>query len=207
MSIQTLTHLGPIPIEEFFAQYWQKKPLFIKNALPDLYQLDADLLAGYSLEDGVESRLIVETPKQQNGFNSDWDVFHGPLEEEDFAELPASHWTLLVQSVNQLCPEINALLHQFRFVPNWRLDDVMVSFASDGGSVGPHFDYYDVFLLQAHGQRTWQVGQPCTSHSPLQDNCDLKILTEFDTEATYTVEPGDLLYLPPWLGALGYRQR
>lgn len=206
MSIKPLTHLGPLPIAEFFSDYWQKKPLFIKSAFKNLPQLDPDTLAGFSLEEEVESRIITETPTGNDGFNSQWHVSHGPLDEKIFADLPKSHWTLLVQAVNQLDADVDKLLHQFRFIPNWRIDDIMVSFAADKGSVGPHFDYYDVFLLQAHGRRRWQLGQQCNSHTPLQKNCDLKILTAFEATQTFEVEPGDLLYIPPGLAHWGVAQ-
>lgn len=193
-----LTALGEMPVDEFLRDYWQQKPLLIRNALPNLPVIDADSLAGFALEDGIESRLLQETPADDgNRLNSQWTLKHGPLQEEDFAQLPPSHWTLLVQAVDHLLPEIQQLLNRFRFIPNWRVDDVMVSYAPNQGNVGPHFDYYDVFLLQAKGSRTWKIGQHCTAQSLLRADTDCKILTDFNTQECWVTQPGDLLYIPP----------
>ncbi|MBK8289148.1 MAG: hypothetical protein IPK95_11375 [Cellvibrionales bacterium] len=127
---------------------------------------------------------------------TDWQCEQGPFKAKRFKTLPPSHWTLLVQSVDQWIPEIQALLAQFDFLPRWRLDDIMISYATDGGGVGPHFDYYDVFLLQASGKRRWQVGQRCDENSALRDNDKIKLLKDFHTEADYTLATGDMLYLP-----------
>lgn len=192
-----LTHLGEISVAEFLRNYWQKKPLLIRRALPDLPVLDPNELAGYALEEGIESRLIVEKPKRKNPLASGWRLAHGPFAEDIFASLPPTNWTLLVQAVNQLHPDLHALLQRFRFLPNWRVDDIMVSYAVDQGGVGPHFDYYDVFLLQASGKRQWRIGQTCDSNSSLRRDTDCKILTHFEATAEWLLEPGDLLYLPP----------
>ncbi len=185
-----LTHLGDISLETFFSDYWQKKPLLIRQAFPNFSSLiSPDELAGLSLEDDVESRLIIEDKHQ-------WQVEHGPLDEDRYNTLPEHHWTLLVQHVDSLDPKINALLKAFRFLPNWRLDDIMISYASDGGGVGPHFDYYDVFLLQAEGERRWRLGQECSSASPLIPNQPMKILQDFSTEEDWVLSPGDMLYVP-----------
>lgn len=206
MKVSPLTHLGNIPIQDFLNDYWQQKPLFIKNALVDWQApLDCNDIAGSALEESVESRLIIENTSS-NPLQSHWQMEHGPLPEERFANLPESHFTLLVQALDQISPEMHELLHRFRFLPNWRLDDIMASVAPKGGSVGPHFDYYDVFLLQATGSRQWQLGQHCHSQSPLQANCPLKILTEFDTQASYLAEPGDLLYIPANIAHWGVSQ-
>lgn len=194
---------GGMPPEEFLRDYWQKKPLLVKQAIPDLPIIDPNELAGYALEKGVESRLIIERPKPEAPQLSDWSVIQGPLTGKSFKALPESHWTLLVQAVNQLNPAIHALLDRFRFIPNWRIDDVMVSYAADKGGVGPHFDYYDVFLLQASGKRHWRLGQACNAASPLRTDTDCKILRTFDTSAEWLVEPGDLLYIPPGLAHWG----
>ncbi len=196
-----LTHLGDISLNTFFSDYWQKKPLLIRQAFPNFSSLiSPDELAGLSLEEGVESRLIIENKHQ-------WQVEHGPLEEERFNSLPKHHWTLLVQHVDSLDPQINALLKAFRFLPNWRLDDIMISYASDGGGVGPHFDYYDVFLLQAEGERRWRLGQECSSKSPLIPDQAMKILQDFSTEEDWVLSPGDMLYVPAkkahWGEAIG----
>lgn len=197
-----LTHLGEMPIETFLKEYWQKKPLLIRQAFADFESpLAADELAGLALEESVESRIIIEQRRPHQ--RSNWDLKCGPFSEEDFSALPESHWTLLVQAVDQYVPEISALLDEFRFIPNWRLDDVMVSYAPDGGSVGPHFDYYDVFLLQASGKRRWQTGQTCSAQSPRLDNTPLSILKKFDGDDEWLLEPGDMLYLPPQLAHWG----
>lgn len=200
-----LTHLGDIPIETFLKDYWQKKPLLIRQAFADFESpLAADELAGLALEESVESRIIIEQRRPHQ--RSNWALKCGPFSGEDFTELPESHWTLLIQAVDQYVPEISALLDEFRFIPNWRLDDVMVSYAPDGGSVGPHFDYYDVFLLQAHGQRRWQTGQSCSAQSPRLDGTPLSILKTFDSGDDWVLEPGDMLYLPPQLAHWGIAQ-
>lgn len=196
-----LTHLGNISIETFLAEYWQKKPLLIRRAFADFEALiSADELAGLSLEEEVVSRLITQR-------NQSWQVEHGPINESAFAALPEQNWTLLVQHADSLDPRINPLLEAFRFIPNWRLDDIMISYASDGGGVGPHFDYYDVFLLQAEGQRRWQIGQHCDSQSPLLPDVPMKILQEFHGVEDWVLEPGDMLYIPAnvahWGEAIG----
>lgn len=195
---QALTHLGDITIEQFLKEYWQKKPLLIRQAYPDFQSpLDGDELAGLSLEDEVESRLVLEHGK------TPWEVEHGPFAEERFSQLPESHWSLLVQAVDQWVPEVHELLKDFRFIPSWRLDDIMVSYAPDQGSVGPHFDYYDVFLLQGAGKRRWRVGQMCNADSPRIPNIALNILSEFDQTEEWVLEPGDMLYLPPGVAHWG----
>lgn len=193
--------LGSISREEFLRDYWQKKPLLIRQALPGFTPpLDIDELAGLALEETVESRLVME-----QGPESPWQLFNGPFKESFLQNLPEKDWTLLVQAVDHLLPEVGELLEAFDFLPSWRVDDVMISFAPEGGSVGPHFDYYDVFLIQASGKRRWQLGQHCDESSPLRSDTRLKILTEFEanTEQDWVLEAGDLLYLPPQLAHWG----
>ncbi|UTW45817.1 cupin domain-containing protein [bacterium SCSIO 12696] len=188
-----LTHLGNITTEEFLRYYWQKKPLLVRNAFPNFESpLTPDELAGLALEDEVESRIVLE-----NGTDGPWQLLNGPFEEDVFTQLPETHWTLLVQAVDQWVPEAQSILEAFRFLPRWRLDDLMVSYAPEGGSVGPHFDYYDVFLIQGHGQRRWQVGSKADDDSPRIDGTPLRILKEFIPEQEWVLEPGDMLYLPP----------
>lgn len=209
MSVNTLNVLdkiGDLSVADFLSSYWQKKPLFVKNAFPNLYAISPDELAGFSLESEVESRLIIETPNSKDKFASQWQLLHGPLNEAHFSSLPSTHWTLLVQAVNQLDSNLHALFNQFRFLPNWRVDDLMVSYAEQGGGVGPHFDYYDVFLIQAHGTRLWRLGQHCDAHTALQADQPLKLLTTFEDSNEYLVEPGDLLYIPPGLAHWGVAQ-
>jgi len=193
-----LTHLGSLSVEEFLRDYWQKKPVLIRKALPDFVSpLDGDELAGLALEEEVESRLILE-----NG-DTPWELQHGPFDEDTFATLPESNWSLLVQAVDQWVPEVNDLLQHFRFIPNWRLDDIMVSYAPDQGSVGPHFDYYDVFLLQGAGTRRWRIGQTCDADSPRVEGTALNILQSFEQTEEWVLEPGDMLYVPPGVAHWG----
>lgn len=190
--------LGGITAREFLRDYWQKKPLLIRQAIPDFESpIDADELAGLALEEEVESRLVIEHGERP------WELRRGPFAEDAFSTLPEREWTLLVQAVDQFVPEVAELLEQFRFLPSWRIDDVMISFAAPGGSVGPHFDNYDVFLLQAQGKRNWKIGQMCNSESPLLQHTDLRILAEFEESAEWVLEPGDMLYLPPRLAHFG----
>ncbi|MGY2374379.1 ribosomal protein uL16 3-hydroxylase [Pseudomonas sp. SDO524_S393] len=190
--------LGGITAREFLRDYWQKKPLLIRQAIPDFESpIDADELAGLALEEEVESRLVIEHGERP------WELRRGPFAEDAFSTLPEREWTLLVQAVDQFVPEVAELLEQFRFLPSWRIDDVMISFAAPGGSVGPHFDNYDVFLLQAQGKRNWKIGQMCSSESPLLQHADLRILAEFEESAEWVLEPGDMLYLPPRLAHFG----
>lgn len=193
-----LTHLGDLSVQDFLRDYWQKKPLLVRGAFADFVSpLDGDELAGLALEEEAESRLVFEHGKNP------WELWRGAFTEEQFAELPPSHWTLLVQAVDQWVPEVRDLLQRFRFLPDWRLDDVMVSYAPDQGSVGPHFDYYDVFLLQGPGKRRWRIGQRCDDSTPCRDDTPLKILTNFETEQEWLLEPGDLLYIPPGVAHWG----
>ncbi len=190
--------LGGITAREFLRDYWQKKPLLIRQAIPDFESpIDADELAGLALEEEVESRLVIEHGERP------WELRRGPFAEDAFSTLPEREWTLLVQAVDQFVPEVAELLEHFRFLPSWRIDDVMISFAAPGGSVGPHFDNYDVFLLQAQGKRNWKIGQMCSSESPLLQHADLRILAEFEESAEWVLEPGDMLYLPPRLAHFG----
>lgn len=192
---QPLTLLGHLTATQFLAEYWQKKPLLIRNAIANFKGLlDANDLAGLSCEDDVQARLIMQSKNK-------WTVIDGPFDEDTFSHLPARDWTLLVQSVNQHLPEAENLLAQFNFIPHARLDDLMVSFAPNGGGVGPHFDSYDVFLLQGTGKRLWRVS--AQKDLRLVDDAPLKILKNFVTEHEYILETGDMLYLPPQVAHWG----
>ena len=195
MTKSILGHLTP---DQFLQEYWQKKPLLIRQAYPDYTPpISGDELAGLALEEEVESRIVLEqgaTP---------WELRNGPFSADDFAKLPDRHWTLLVQAVDHWVPELHALLADFSFLPSWRLDDIMVSYAVDGGNTGPHYDQYDVFLLQASGKRHWQVGPVYDSSAPRLDDTPLNILSEFDSLQEHLLEPGDMLYLPPGVGHHG----
>jgi len=184
---------GDISIETFLNEYWQKKPLLVRNAFPDFQPpIEPDDMAGLSLEEDVESRLILE-----DGPNHKWHLETGPFTESTFENLPEEKWTLLVQAVDQWVPEMADLLRHFTFLPSWRLDDIMASFAVKGGSVGPHYDQYDVFLIQALGQRHWQIGPKANEHSSTLDETPLSILAKMEITEEWTVNPGDLLYIPP----------
>jgi 50S ribosomal protein L16 3-hydroxylase len=190
--------LGGLTAREFLRDYWQKKPLLVRQAIPDFESpISPDELAGLALEEEVESRLVIEHGARP------WELQRGPFNEDTFQDLPERDWTLLVQAVDQFVPEVAELLEDFKFLPKWRIDDLMISFAAPGGGVGPHFDNYDVFLLQAHGHRRWQIGQMCDADSPLLPHADLKILAEFEPTDEWVLEPGDMLYLPPCLAHNG----
>ncbi|MFC5694604.1 JmjC domain-containing protein [Pseudomonas sp. GCM10022186] len=190
--------LGGLTAREFLRDYWQKKPLLIRQAIPDFESpISPDELAGLSLEEEVESRLVLEHGERP------WELRRGPFAEDTYQNLPERDWTLLVQAVDQFVPEVAELLEQFRFLPSWRIDDVMISFAAPGGGVGPHFDNYDVFLLQGHGRRRWKIGQMCDAESALLPHADLRILADFQQTDEWVLEPGDMLYLPPRLAHFG----
>ncbi len=179
--------------QQFLKQYWQKKPLLMRGALKNFKSpITAETLAGLACEGEVESRLVSGCRELNN-----WQAKLGPFNDKTFAELPDKHWTLLVQDVDKHLPEVHQLLEAFRFIPEWRLDDIMVSYAVDQGSVGPHIDDYDVFLIQGEGKRRWQIHTKEVSEDDYIDGLDLRILPEFEAEESWVLEPGDLLYLPP----------
>ena len=187
MPMKKLTLLGDLTPAQFLREYWHKKPLVIRQAIPNFKPLlSAAALFDMASEEDVESRLITH-------FQQQWQMQNGPL-----PQLPDSsqrEWTLLVQGVNLHNDAADALLRKFNFLPDARLDDLMISYASDGGGVGPHFDSYDVFLLQAHGQRRWRIG--AQKDLSLVDGMPLKILRNFKPEQEFVLDPGDMLYLPP----------
>jgi len=195
-----MLNFQPIDKATFLTHYWQKKPLLIRQALPDFMNpLTANELAGLAMEDEVESRLVIETPYQ----NPAWHLKRGPFLESDFAKLPKTNWTLLVQGVDRLIPEVGILLNHFDFLPQWRVDDIMISYAVMHGSVGPHYDNYDVFLYQASGRRKWSLTtKQCTPDNYLSD-VELRIMAEFLVEDEYILEAGDMLYIPPHVGHHG----
>ncbi len=184
---------GAISQQEFLSDYWQKKPLLIKQALPDFISpISPDELAGLSLEEEFESRMVTGSVSDNR-----WSLSEGPFSEETFADLPEADWTLLVQGVDRFIPEVESLIDHFNFIPRWRFDDVMISYAAKGGSVGPHFDRYDVFLLQGSGRRHWTLSrQHCTLENYLE-GVPLRIMKQFTEEQHFEVEAGDLLYIPP----------
>jgi 50S ribosomal protein L16 3-hydroxylase len=176
--------------EAFLARYWQKHPLLLPGALPDFHSpLDGDELAGLACEEDVESRLITYSANE-------WSVQHGPFDQEDFGKLPESGWTLLVQDVEKHLPELASVFVHFDFLPRWRLDDLMISYAVSGGTVGPHLDEYDVFLIQGQGHRSWSIDPVPDDLSVLPD-LELKVLRNFAAKKQWHLDVGDILYLPP----------
>ena len=188
-----------MPIATFLAEYWQKKPVLIRRACIDnLPNIVPEVLAGLSLEDEVESRLIENADDIM-----DWQVLHGPLQDQDFAKNRSFPWTLLVQGVDRYLPEAYEFLAGFRFLPAWRLDDLMLSYATKGAGVGAHYDRYDVFLIQGEGRRRWELGQQCNISSATLPHEQLHLLEQFDSHTNYELEKGDLLYIPPLMAHKG----
>ena len=189
--------LGDLSVDQFLADYWQKKPLVIRNALSDFVcPIAPEELAGLAMEEDVESRIILETVESSDDV-APWTLKCGPFGEEDFTSLPDTHWTVLVQEINKHIPEFALLQERFAFLPNWRLDDVMVSFAPEHGTVGPHADNYDVFLIQGPGRRRWQLSYQGCGPEQLIPDLPVRILKDFQPEEEYVLEQGDMLYLPP----------
>jgi 50S ribosomal protein L16 3-hydroxylase len=190
--------------EEFISQYWQKKPCVLRNAFSGfdedqfLSPVSPEELAGLACEEDVHCRLVIE----KEG-DSPWQVRYGPFEEQDFLDLPETHYSLLVSECEKWMPEMSDLLDQFRFVPDWRIDDLMISYAPAQGSVGPHVDEYDVFLLQALGTRRWQFCESRIENAPLIPGLELAILQQFKPDQDVVLAPGDMLYLPPGLAHHG----
>lgn len=201
---KAMTSFKQFEPKEFLKETWQQKVAYFPQELDSLPELSADELAGFALEEEVESRLMVELAEPSGDpLKSQWQVHHGPLDEDLFQQLDSNQWTLLVQGVDQLKPQFQKLKKRFSFIPNWRMDDIMVSYASDGGSAGPHFDYYDVFLIQLRGRRQWRIGQACDSSTALRDDTPCKLLQDFQQHAVYTCDPGDILYIPPGVAHWG----
>jgi len=179
--------------EAFLANYWQKKPLLIKQALPDFVSpVSPNDLAGMSLVEEFESRIVTGSI-----YDNEWTLRNGPFSESTYTNLPTNDWTLLVQGVDRFVDEVFELIENFDFIPRWRFDDVMMSYAVSGGSVGPHFDYYDVFLLQGSGSRRWHISNKYCNEENYLEGVDLRIMNTFEPEQVYDVEPGDILYIPP----------
>lgn len=202
-----MTKLAPFPIEvrgsakqplgmspaRFLRDYWQKRPLLIRNAFADFQPpLQPDDLAGLACEPAALARLIVHDEKRDR-----WHVNSGPLSEADFAKTPSANWTLLVQDVDKWDADVAELLQHFDFLPSWRVDDVMVSYAEPGGGVGAHVDQYDVFLLQGLGQRHWAISDDLMAPKAFRPDIELKQLARFEPTHEWLLEAGDMLYLPP----------
>ena len=181
--------------KEFLKNSWQKKPKLIKNFLSADNLITPNELAGLACESFVESRLLTENPPMK--------IRHGPFREEIFGKLASKDWTLLVQSVDHYRDEVRFLKKLFDFVPSWRLDDIMVSYATPGGGVGRHFDHYDVFLIQGQGSRLWQLGKECGPNTGIDDSSGLNLVSEFSITEEFVLEQGDALYIPPHISHNG----
>ncbi len=196
---QALDVLGGITAEQFLAEYWQKKPLLVRNAMPDIAGLlEPDDVMELALDENITARLI----KQKDRDPNQWSVKTSPLLKADFQKMPKL-WTLLVQAVDHYSFDLASLWKKFSFIPQWRRDDIMVSYAPQGGSVGKHFDFYDVFLVQGYGHRRWQLGQMCDAETDFVAGQPLKLLPEMDVHFDEVLAPGDLLYVPPGLSHYG----
>jgi len=192
-SLQSL--LGGMSVEKFLAEHWHKKPLLVRQALPNFGDwLDRNSLSELACQDNSEGRLVQFKRGQCQ-------LEYGPFEAEELDALPKKNWSLLVSGVNHLLPQGDWLLHRFDFIPAARLDDLMVSFAPPGGGVGPHFDSYDVFLIQGQGRRRWEIS--AQDDLTVVEGAPLRILQQFRVDESWELEPGDMLYLPPQLAHNG----
>ena len=184
--------LGMTPAR-FLRDCWQKRPLLVRGAFPGFESpISPEDLAGLACEDAALARLVMHDRGTDR-----WTLRNGPFAEDLFPALPRRDWTLLVQDVDKWDMDVRALLAAFDFLPSWRLDDIMVSFAAPGGSVGAHVDQYDVFLLQAHGHRRWRIDARPGAPTAFRDDAELKLLREFTPDHDWVLAPGDMLYLPP----------
>jgi 50S ribosomal protein L16 3-hydroxylase len=184
-------------VAAFLKGHWQQKPLLIRSPWESWSNpVEPDELAGLACEPLVDSRIITRRDHA-------WELEHGPVPESRFAKAGRDPWTLLVQSVDHYLTDVAALLDPFRFVPNWRIDDVMVSYAVNGGGVGAHFDHYDVFLVQGLGRRRWEIGAMCDEDTPLLPHDGLRLLADFQATEEWVLEPGDILYIPPRIAHRG----
>jgi 50S ribosomal protein L16 3-hydroxylase len=190
---EPLQLLGGLTPKAFMRRHWHKKPMVIRQAIPGFTPpLDRTALFELAAQEEVQSRLVVQASADGT---QNWRFRQGPFARKALPPLKQAGWTLLVQGADLLDDRVHALMNQFRFVPDARLDDVMISYATDGGGVGPHFDSYDVFLLQAHGRRRWRIGRQ--KDLSLQPDMPLKLLAHFEPEMEFVLDPGDMLYLPP----------
>ncbi len=187
------TLFGQLTAEQFFAEYWHRKPVLLRGVFArDLAAISPEELAGLAMEEEVESRLVRHDPD-----SNDWQLQHGPFKASVFKKLPKENYTLLVQAVDHWVPEVAALRHRYAMFPQWRFDDVMVSYAVPGGGVGPHTDQYDVFLVQGLGRRRWQVADASCRVVANPAVKALRQVMPFDASMDVIVEPGDVLYVPP----------
>lgn len=189
----SINPLGNLTPEQFLKEYWQKKPLVIRQAFPKLQcPISAEELAGLACEEDVSSRIIIE----KDG-DHPWQPIFGPMDDDTFANLPESHWTLAVNDLEKVVPELAWISDLFRFIPDWRFDDLLCSYAADQGSVGPHFDLYDVFIIQGSGKRRWQISTAEVTEDNQAEGTPLRIQKTFNAEQEWILEPGDMIYIPP----------
>lgn len=184
--------------QAFLRTAWQREPFLIRADQPFVDLISPQEMAGLACEPAVESRLV-----RVNAAQDEWSVQYGPFDEDDFLNLQPTHYSLMVQAVDQWFEDVSQLIEEFSFIPGWRVDDVMISYSTDQGNVGPHYDQYDVFLIQGMGRKRWQIGDLCDSATPLRDHNDLKLLQDFTTRQEWVLEPGDILYLPPGVAHYG----
>lgn len=185
--------LGKLSQQKFLKHYWQKRPLLMKGALKPFPEvITPEELAGMCCDDGIESRLIIE-----KGGKTPWELKRGPFKPSIFKKLPKSHWTVLVNGVDRHIPQVHALLDEFSFIPFWRMDDIMISYAVDQGNVGAHVDNFDVFLVQAAGKREWMIEDRPRLTDDYVPDLPVRLLKDFDPTHSWVLEPGDILYLPP----------
>ncbi|MGB1049995.1 MAG: JmjC domain-containing protein [Rhodothermales bacterium] len=193
---------GHITVKQFLSEYWQKKPLLVRGAWPGFENpLPPAAFLKLSEREDALSRLMVQREGEHN-----WELDEGPFEASRFTDMPDSHWTLLIQEVDRLVPAVRDMLGVVDFLPKWRLDDVMISYAANGGGVGAHIDNYDVFLLQGHGRRRWQINTTPVANEVLIEGIDVSILADFEPDCDWVLEPGDMLYLPPRIAHFGVAQ-
>ena len=194
------THpLGKISTEKFLQKYWNKKTLVIRQGFENFESLiEPDELAGLACEENIESRIVIEKDGKHP-----WQPIYGPMDEKIFKKLPQTHWTLLVNDVEKHVPQLASIVDAFRFIPEWRLDDLMISYAPEGGSVGPHLDQYDVFILQAKGHRRWQISTQAVDESNQVTGTPLRIQKDFIAEEEWILAPGDIIYIPPGVSHYG----
>ena len=186
-----LDSLGGMSVAEFVRDYWQQRPVLLRGVFPpDFCPLDGDDVLDLAGREEADSRLII---------SEEWppELLHGPFEPEELEDLPDEEWTVLVQEVDRLVPEAARVLEAFRFIPNWRVDDLMVSWAAPGGGVGAHTDQYDVFLIQGLGHRRWEIETTANPDPEWRPDSEVAVLASFEPDAVWELEPGDVLYLPP----------
>jgi len=190
---------GSLTVQEFLDEYWQKKPLLVRGAWPGFENpLPPPAFLRLSEREDALSRLMVKHEGVHN-----WELREGPFEATEFESLPDSQWTLLIQEVDRLVPAVRDMLKAVDFLPRWRMDDIMISYAANGGGVGAHIDNYDVFLLQGHGRRRWQINTTPVEEERLIEDIEVSILADFEADRDWVLEPGDMLYLPPRIAHFG----